>query len=225
MTVPSPRRIVEFVQYREVVVCSTFIASGVSLLLACERSAEPAPKEIRGPNLDRSAVLSGQTSAPLARPAPVDVPESEERSDAEAPRGSAVIASVVGGPASPRGSTPPKKCAPNAQKAGSTCGDPGLVCTYVDCPGSGETTVHCVRGKIVHETVPCASFSCAGGSECSADQICVERVSGSHKTECVANPCGKKAVTCECAGRLCEGEACTVHGRIVTCGAPCPGCP
>lgn len=225
MTGASPGHTVDCVQLREAVVGSTFFALGVSFSFACERPAEPAPRAIGGSELDASTVLSGQASTPRTQPAPVDVPRSGEQAAAEPLRATAVTASVAAGPAGPRGGTPPKKCPPRPQKAGSACGDPGLVCTYVDCPGSGETTVHCVHGKVVHETVACASFSCAGGSDCNADQICVERASGSHRTECVANPCGKKAVTCECAGRLCEGEACTVHGRIVTCGAPCPGCP
>jgi hypothetical protein len=117
------------------------------------------------------------------------------------------------------------RCPPLPPKDGSPCNDPSLACTYVACPGAGETSVHCYRGKVVSEVVPCANFSCGGGVECSADKICVERSHGSHQTRCVPNPCGTKALTCDCAGNLCDGEACAIHGRIVRCGSGCAGCP
>lgn len=188
---------------------------------ACDRPLDPAPGRLPGAPSDRP---SGTLPPPDPDDSPVAPGASQAAKGAATSRPAPAVAASA--PAStPQGAAPRERCPPGPPKDGTTCVDPALACTYVDCPGKGETAVHCVRGKTVSETVPCANFSCGGGAECGGSQICVERTNGSHKTECLPNPCGKAAISCECAASLCKGDACSVHGRIVSCGAPCPGCP
>jgi hypothetical protein len=196
--------------------CALAVLPLLLFVAACERQSAP---RARAESLAltaadgvpaRGAATQAATTAPIALPksAPMQ-PDSET--------------TAVASPGSTQST--PMRCPPRAPKAGAACDNPALDCSYVDCKGAGETNVHCYRGKIVIETLPCAAFSCGGGAECHGDQICVERKSGAHATRCVPNPCGANAVSCECAASLCNGEACSTHGRTVRCGGPCRGCP
>jgi hypothetical protein len=203
------------------------VLSGLSAI-ACDRPLE-APlggsESARSGPANKAASTVGTSMAPLmpigspiARSASAGTVTASPPATTVAPR---TDRQAGGGPLS--GST--QRCPARPPKTGSACSDPALACHYVDCPGAGELTVHCARGRIVSETLPCASFSCGGGAECGMTEVCVERKGGSHQTKCVPNPCGKNAVGCDCAGHLCGGDACTTHGRIISCGAPCDGCP
>jgi hypothetical protein len=70
------------------------------------------------------------------------------------------------------------------------------------------------------EQVPCGNESCAPG------QVCRERASGAYLVECVDNPCGTSALTCECASSLCyDGDTCSTSDLSVYCNSNCEGCP
>lgn len=138
---------------------------------------------------------------------------------------------VSAGPVSPVSSA---KLAPQASapcpsvplKNGAACKVRGE-CTYIDCAGAGRVTVRCNGTKASVEALPCSAYRCGGvgGIDCTGDNLCVERSSGSRDVQCAANPCGKAPLTCDCAGRLCEGAACSISGAFVRCGGGCKGCP
>ena len=73
----------------------------------------------------------------------------------------------------------------------------------------------------------CGELPCGGGGQtCPAGQICRERSSGAQIVECVDNPCGDAALTCDCAAELCfEGDTCSVSDLTLQCNSNCNKCP
>lgn len=67
-----------------------------------------------------------------------------------------------------------------------------------------------------------ASFQCGpadAGVRCEEDQICREFADlGGLQYQCVANPCGSGALSCDCAASVCQGFVCaSVEDRTVSC--------
>lgn len=196
-------------------------AAMLSILLAlgCDRSAEPAAGgRASAPSVQTKATPA--VSPPSVSVAPTITTESAKwQASTNLPDASEPLASARGSRSAP------PRCPVQLPKAGAACDNPAMDCSYVDCKGVGQTSVHCYRGKTILETTPCAAFACGGGAECHGDQICVERQDGSHSTRCIENSCGTKAVSCECAGSVCKADTCSTQGRTVRCGGTCSGCP
>jgi hypothetical protein len=104
-------------------------------------------------------------------------------------------------------------------------------CYYEDCAGAGRTIATCTNGNWIISTAACASVICPGPSTltCQAGQLCMVRAGGALLVECIANPCGTGAISCNCV-QSCTG-VCTVIGTAQTgvtinCNT-CPqgGCP
>jgi hypothetical protein len=190
------------------------------LLASCNRASSEASVSLEPPSRS-SGNARGVSSPPTTRsevPAPA---ASSAPGTAAAPDSFAQSVAVQ-----PEAKQSVAHCPKVPLKNGAACKEPGE-CTYVDCAGPGRVTVRCNGSKVNVETLPCGPFRCGGvgGIDCDGDTLCVERSSGYHDFKCVANPCGKAPLSCECAGSLCPGHSCTMHGTFVKCGGGCSNCP
>jgi hypothetical protein len=87
---------------------------------------------------------------------------------------------------------------------------------YYDCDGAGEVSAFCNGSKVSTEVLPCGSIACGAG-ECEPGSICVEHMGGM-SAACQENPCDAHALSCGCAGSLCDvTEACSVSAGTVHC--------
>jgi hypothetical protein len=190
------------------------------LLIGCGHGRSDAGVSTQGP----PPLPSGMAASTVAL-VTTAVPNPTAIEVSAAPRSEPISATPtpLGGPAAEQKGA---HCPPVPLKDGAAC-KARSECTYVDCAGPGRVTVRCNGSKVSVETLPCSAFRCGGvgGIDCTGDNLCVERSSGYHDAKCVANPCAKAPVSCQCAGNLCEGASCSVDGTFVHCGGGCKGCP
>jgi len=140
---------------------------------------------------------------------------------------SAAGASAGGGGAQGGAGAPGVSCPSEAPADGAPCDRAGR-CTYLNCAGSGRVSAVCDGQTFSVESFPCdMTVTQCGGSTCATDMLCVEQVSGVATRQCVANPCGTGAITCDCASALCPKDwSCSALMTTITCQSPCTkGCP
>jgi hypothetical protein len=106
---------------------------------------------------------------------------------------------------------------------GASCG--GQNCVYEDCAGAGRIVASCYpEGSFQLSYGACSSVTCPGASAspCPMGSLCLKKpVGGVLTATCLANPCGRGPITCDCA--TCSG-ACSVAGTVdgvtVICQTP-----